>query len=137
MNDLERLEGVLERNPFVVKFCEEVIRKYLCYYIYPPCDEGGTSPLGICEEDCEMFGVQDSQCTHEINFLLSLSFDELQYLRHCNNTLLHIEEYGINGITTSDSSQCIKIFGESFFFTSMVINKGDSSNILCSCYHVC
>ena len=49
INDLEQLETHL------TEFCYEVIRNYLCYYIYPPCDEGGTSPLGICEEDCEMW----------------------------------------------------------------------------------
>ena len=79
------------------------------------------------------FGSQDSQCTHEINSLSSLPIDELQYLRQCNNTLLHIEDYGT---TASDSSQCIQIFGESFFTSKLIYIEGIMRQSLCSIYHV-
>ena len=116
LNELDRLDQTVNNNPSVTAYCEELIRNYLCNYLYPPCDESGTSPLGICEEDCVTFAI-DTRCVNQIDFLFALSVEELKYFKHCNNTLLHIEEYGVY---FSRTSQCININGKFFLLLSHI-----------------
>ncbi len=104
--NLGLLEQTVESSSFTSNFCDLLIRNYLCNYVYPPCSENETTPIGICEEDCKMFINHEKECSFEIGFLLSLPSAELKDLTHCSDTLLHLETAGVD---VNKSMECIHI----------------------------
>ena len=89
-------------------YCDQVIRTYLCNYLYPNCEENGSVPIGVCQEECIKFLLTENSCTSEIEYLISLR-SALAVQRQCNNTLKLVED---SGVSVNVSSNCINITGE-------------------------
>ena len=108
--ELEVLERSVESTGQTSAICDSLIRHYLCNYVYPPCD-AREHPIGICQEDCELFTSHRGECSFEINFLLGLDVNNLRNLEACNDTLRHLEVVS-QGNNISRSSQCLEVAGK-------------------------
>ena len=105
LDDLRILEvAVLSSS----HYCDQVIRTYLCNYLYPTCEENGSVPIGVCQEECIKFLLTENSCTSDVDFLVSLR-STLTVQRQCNNTLKLVED---SGVSVNVSSNCINITGE-------------------------
>lgn len=113
LNDLIDMLDVAVISTKISEFCEQVLRAYVCNYVYPGCtmSERNDRPQGICHEDCNRYLLGES-CQTEFLFLENLAENsgEFGFQRQCNNTLMFVSEAGLN-VSTSEGQNCTQISG--------------------------
>ena len=111
--DLGLLNVILETSPLASPFCMDLTRAYTCNYVYPGCSNETGLPQGICMEECQRYVLSDV-CTGEFGTLETVTRDtgKLLFRRQCNNTLLFLQDYGIDTENISHSADCVNITGK-------------------------
>ena len=109
--DLSLLDATL-RTSVASRFCRDLLRSYTCNYVYPGCNNQTGLPQGICQEECKRYVLSDV-CKVPFNSLARVTAVNgmIIFTRQCNNTLLLLQEFGINR-ENFDHCDCINITGK-------------------------
>ena len=111
--NLHLLEIAL-KNGGASMYCSQVVTAYVCNYVYPSCNELEDGPVGICEDECKRFILDENPCTPEFEYLVSVNgVGGLIFQRQCNNTLVYVQSF-LQTIL-SRQIQCINITGKSLY----------------------
>jgi hypothetical protein len=110
--DLALLNAALDTSPLASPFCMNLTRAYTCNYVYPGCSNETGLPQGICTDECQTYVLSDV-CKGEFNTLESVTSTvrKLTFKRQCDDTLLLLQDYGIDTENIS-RSDCINIMGK-------------------------
>ena len=111
-SDLKLLNAALGTSSIASPFCMDLTRAYTCNYVYPGCSNETGLPQGICMEECERYVVSDV-CSGEFRSLETITetIGKLSFKRQCDDTLLLLQDFGINTENISHSD-CIDIMGK-------------------------
>ena len=108
---LELLSAVLSTSKTETDYCKEVLRSYVCNYVYPGYNTVRDTPQGVCTQECEAF-VLEGTCKRGFkNFEVFVQTDDrFNFSLQCDNTLAFVDTYGFN--FTDDPSDCYNISGK-------------------------
>lgn len=108
LNDIVSTLDLALSSTKVSDYCNQVLRAYFCNYAYPGCDPSNKRPIGICHKSCMKYLLGD-KCENEITTLvnLALSFDDIHFVRQCNNTLMFLNDSGF--VTDENSASDVNI----------------------------
>ena len=105
-NQIESLE-LLGLATLQSQYCSQVVSAYVCNTIYPPCEDNGTTPLDICQEDCMKYILMENPCEHGLR-LIGSKGGAIIFHRQCNVTLQVVKNAGVS---VNTSSNCVNITG--------------------------
>ena len=88
-------------------YCMDVLRAYVCNYVYPGCNSFNGLPQGICTPECERY--VHNECARDFNTLF-------QVIQVTDQTLITINDECDNtveftGVMNQDPSDCFNITG--------------------------
>ena len=118
--DLGLLNAALDTSPISSPFCMDLTRAYTCNYVYPGCSNETGLPQGICTEECQRYIVSDV-CGGEFGTLetVTMSTGKLSFKRQCDDTLLLLQDFGIDTENISHSD-CINVMGKKVIMSSYI-----------------
>lgn len=111
--DLELINAGSKTLSLATPYCKDLLRAYLCNYVYPGCSNVTGLPQGICKEDCRRYVLSDACIGFSVLEQVTHSIGRLTFTRQCDNTLLLLQDYDIN-TGNIDHSDCFNITGKPY-----------------------
>ena len=111
--DLQLLYDGSQSLSLANSYCMDLLRAYMCNYVYPGCSYVTGLPQGICKEECSRY-VLDSGCPGFAAVEgVSNSLQRLSFTRQCDDTLIFLRDYDIN-TESIGRGDCFNITGKTY-----------------------
>ena len=113
---LSLLDAVLKSSSkeYVVA-CQEVMRAFVCNYVYVGCNPSTSLPQGVCKQDCINYAIEgDCKNAFQRIILLAENFGEgFTFILDCEDPLWNVKIMNPELVNiTMDPNSCISLSGK-------------------------
>lgn len=136
---LTLLDGALRTtfDAHIPVVCRDVLRAFVCNYIYISCNPSNNLPQGICKQDCIDYTIE-GDCKGAFQELVSTSKlygDGFAFIHNCDDPLWNIRIQNPELVNiTMDPDSCISLSGKPCLRQVLRICMSSSIKLVFICY---